>query len=70
MQQKNYISQDSGFFSGFEPPPAPRYAGTKEASNTLPPSPNTGTAGSFFVTDGQSLGAILDASPSPVLGHF
>ena len=49
MQQKNYISQDRGFFSGFEPPPAPHFAGTKEASNTLPPSPSTGTAGAFLL---------------------
>ena len=35
-------------------------------SDTLPPSFGTGTAGAFFVTDGQALGAVLDANLSPI----
>ena len=31
----------------------------------LPPSSNTGTAGAFFVTDGQTLGSILDSQERP-----
>ena len=47
-----------------------RLVGMTEISGTLPPSFSTGTAGAFFVTDGQDLGSILDTEPSPVLCFY